>query len=286
MGGASAVLDTEDVMLAKDDVVFERIGIEKPSKDLRRLIPKLIVTVAAWKGGVGKTELAKELGWIFNGVLVDLDWDNGGASPNWGYRHQTRTTAPLLDALETNRIPRPLTGHGVKADLLPSHPDFAGVQPDEETMANALESWSRAWKRPVVIDTHPGGVPSTLGAVAVANVIVVPVNLDVRALAALEGMAEDLQGGYPLLFIPTRIASAPAKLVRDLTRISTTYDIPVGPMVSYHPFLPRRSRPSAVSAPGKAGNIPALHSQFVDEMKDVAKAVLERAAASTRGGQA
>ena len=163
MGGASAVLDTEDVMLAKDDVVFERIGIEKPSKDLRRLIPKLIVTVAAWKGGVGKTELAKELGWIFNGVLVDLDWDNGGASPNWGYRHQTRTTAPLLDALETNRIPRPLTGHGVKADLVPSHPDFAGVQPDEETMANALESWSRAWKRPVVIDTHPGGVPSTLG---------------------------------------------------------------------------------------------------------------------------
>lgn len=286
MGSASAVLDSEDAILAKDDVVFERVGISKPSKEIRRLIPKLIVTVAAWKGGVGKTELAKELGWIFNGVVVDLDWDNGGISPNWGYRHQARTTAPLLDALEANRIPRPLTGHDVKADLVPSHPDFGAAQPDEETMANVLESWSRAWKRPVVIDTHPGGVPSTLGAVAVANVIVVPVNLEIRALAALEGMAEDLQGGYPLLFIPTRIQSTPAKLVRDLTRISTTYDIPVGPMVSYHNFLPRRSRTSAVSAPGKSGSIPALHTQFVEEMKDVAKAVLERATEATGSGQA
>jgi chromosome partitioning protein len=286
MGGPSAVLDTEDAMLAKDDVVFERIGIDKPSKDLRRLIPKLIVTVAAWKGGVGKTELAKELGWIFNGVLVDLDWDNGGASPNWGYRHQTRTTAPLLDALEAKRVPRPLSGHGVKADLVPSHPDFGLTQPDEATMASALESWSRAWNRPVVIDTHPGGVPSTLGAVAVANVIVVPVNLDVRALAALEGMADELQGGHPLLFIPTRISSSPAKLVRDLERIATTYKIPVGPMVSHHSFLPRRSRPSAVSAPGKSGSIPALHAQFVDEMKEVAMAVLYRAAESLGGGQA
>lgn len=282
---SSSVLDpAEEVLLAKDDVVFERVGIAKPSKEIRRLVPKLIVTVAAWKGGVGKTELVKELGWLFNGVVVDLDWDNGGISPNWGYRHQARSTAPLLDALEADRIPRPLTGHGLKADLVPSHPDFVAAQPDEETMANALESWSRAWKRPIVIDTHPGGVPSTLGAVAAANVVVVPVNLEVRALAALEGMAEDLQGGYPLLLIPTRIQSTPAKLVRDLTRISTTYDIPVGPIVSYHRFLPRRSRTSAVSAPGKAGAVPALHNQFVEEMREVAKAVLERAAEATGSG--
>lgn len=282
---SSSVLDpAEEVLLAKDDVVFERVGIAKPSKEIRRLVPKLIVTVAAWKGGVGKTELVKELGWLFNGVVVDLDWDNGGISPNWGYRHQARSTAPLLDALEAERVPRPLSGQGLKADLVPSHPDFVAAQPDEETMANALESWSRAWKRPIVIDTHPGGVPSTLGAVAVANVVVVPVNLEVRALAALEGMAEDLQGGYPLLLIPTRIQSTPAKLVRDLTRISTTYDIPVGPIVSYHRFLPRRSRTSAVSAPGKSGVVPALHNPFVEEMREVAKAVLERAAEATGSG--
>jgi chromosome partitioning protein len=276
MGSATAVLDT-DVILDKNDVVFQRLGIEKPTKVVRRILPKLIVTVAAWKGGVGKTELTKELGWIFNGVVVDLDWDNGGMSRNWGYRHQDRTTAPLLEALERGRVPRPLTGHGMKPDLVPSHPDFGAVQPGPEDMANALEAWSQAWKRPIVIDTHPGGVASTMGAVAVAKVIVVPVNLEVRALAALEGMAEELQGGYPLLFIPNRIAGQPAKLVNDLSRISATYDIPVGPMVSQHLFLPRRSRPSAVSAPGKSGSIPALHSGFVDEMKDVARAVLERA---------
>ena len=34
-----------------------------------------IVTVAAAKGGVGKTTLAYELAAGLGGVLVDLDWD-------------------------------------------------------------------------------------------------------------------------------------------------------------------------------------------------------------------
>ena len=54
------------------------------------LFNRLIITIAAWKGGVGKTELAKELAWLLDGVLVDLDWDAGGATRAWGYRHETR----------------------------------------------------------------------------------------------------------------------------------------------------------------------------------------------------
>ena len=187
-----------------------RIGLTGPALDtfcedvgaspdyVLDLFDRLIITIAAWKGGVGKTELAKELAWLLDGVLVDLDWDAGGATRAWGYRHETRTNAPLLDALERGRCPRPLSGKGVRADLIPSHPDFSVNQPASQDMAAALEKWSAELKRPLVIDTHPGGVPSTVGAASAAHVVVVPVNLETRALAATEQMANELQGGYPL----------------------------------------------------------------------------------------
>ena len=69
-----------------------RIGLTGPALDtfcedvgaspdyVLDLFDRLIITIAAWKGGVGKTELAKELAWLLDGVLVDLDWDAGGAT--------------------------------------------------------------------------------------------------------------------------------------------------------------------------------------------------------------
>ena len=49
------------------------------------VVPARIVTVAAAKGGVGKTTLAYELAAALGGVLVDLDWDAGGATRMWGF---------------------------------------------------------------------------------------------------------------------------------------------------------------------------------------------------------
>ncbi|TDH46675.1 ParA family protein [Mycobacterium eburneum] len=231
--------------------------------------------MAAWKGGVGKTELAKELAWLLDAVLVDLDWDEGGATRAWGYRHETRTTAPLLDALDSGRVPKPLTGGGVRADLVPSHPDFAINQPPPDVMATALEQWSQALGRPLVIDTHPGGVASTMGAVAAAHVIVVPVNLETRALKATESMAKELQGGYPLLFIPNRVEAAPEAELKHLEHISQTYGIPVGPAVLSHTFLKRRKLTMAVCSPGKSGEIPARSASFVSEVHELARTVLD-----------
>src|SRR5947209_10262866 len=59
-----------------------------------------VVTVAASKGGVGKTTLAYELAAALDAVLVDLDWDSGGATRMWGYDPTAYKTAPGLDALE------------------------------------------------------------------------------------------------------------------------------------------------------------------------------------------
>lgn len=244
---------------------------------LLSLLPQLIVTVAAWKGGVGKTELAKELAYLFGAVLVDLDWDEGGATRSWGYRHEARTNTPLLDALDTGRVPRPLSGAGVRADLIPSHPDFATNQPPADRMATALEQWSQTLARPLVIDTHPGGVSSTMGAVAVAHVIVVPVNLETRALKATESMAKELQGGYPLMFVINRVEAAPEAELKRLETLSETFGIPVGPFVSSHTFLKRRKLTMAVCSPGRSGDIPARASGFVGEMHNVARSILDLA---------
>ena len=83
-----------------------------------------IITVAAYKGGVGKTRTAYELAYLLGAPLVDFDYDGGGASGLWGYDHGRYTRAPLLDAFLTDRIPRPLSGGGTKPDLVPTHPNI------------------------------------------------------------------------------------------------------------------------------------------------------------------
>jgi cellulose biosynthesis protein BcsQ len=68
-----------------------------------------VLTVAAQKGGVGKTTLAYELAAVLDGVLVDLDFHGGGATNLWGFDPLSTIRAPLLDALEQgpSRTPRP-----------------------------------------------------------------------------------------------------------------------------------------------------------------------------------
>ena len=49
-----------------------------------------------------------------------------------------------------------------------------------------LEKWAGGWGKPYVLaDPHPGGCPSTFGAMAAASVIVTPVLPGIRRLAAL-----------------------------------------------------------------------------------------------------
>jgi chromosome partitioning protein len=228
-----------------------------------------IVTVAASKGGVGKTTLASELAFLLGAVLIDLDWDRGGVSRAWGYRHEARKTAPLLDALESGRTPRPLHAR-FRADLVPSHPDFANNQPAADDLATELERWAREWDRPVIADTHPGGVPSTYGAVAAARVVLVPAPLFTKELDALEGTVEELRD-YPLLIIPNMVPRIPpAREIERLEKIAQAADVPVGPAVSDYGWLKRRQRRMAVTA---GEPVPARAQGFVDELRQVADVV-------------
>jgi chromosome partitioning protein len=257
------------------EAALRRIGLE-PTPQLVALVQQLIVAIAAHKGGVGKTELAKELAWLLAAVLIDFDWDRGGATRAWGYRHETRMNAPLLDAMETGRTPRPLTGPS-RADLVPSHPDWGNNQPQVEYVTGQLEKWSAEWRRPMVIDTHPGGGEdansSAAAAITAANVVVVPIVLETKPLEALEGMADELRA-FPLLIIPNMVDTVSKTMTDRLEGISKDYNIPVGPVIGKYGWLSRRTLRMAVAA---RTPLPARTKPFVDEVTAVARAVIDYA---------
>src|SRR5436309_9254679 len=106
-----------------------------------------VLTVSAAKGGVGKTTLAYELAATLGGILVDLDWDAGGATRMWGYDPGRYRRAPLLDALESGLDgppPRPRAGQH-RPRLVPAHPDLAASRIPDDLVADALLSWAARW---------------------------------------------------------------------------------------------------------------------------------------------
>jgi chromosome partitioning protein len=233
------------------------------------LEPK-IVTVAGWKGGIGKSQLAYELAWLLGAPLVDWDWDRGGVTRKWGYRVEDRIGSLLLDAMERGRVPRPVTGFR-KPELVPSHPDLMENQPAPEPGADAILTWARTWRRPyVVCDTHPGGCGSTYAAVSAAHVIVVPVVLAVNELEALEGMLEELPD-YPLLLIPYKIAAVPgAAEINKLDTLVKKFKPQVGPAVSKYTWLEKRKIRVALTSYEPE---PARIAPVSAELRAVAEAV-------------
>ncbi|WP_326655678.1 ParA family protein [Streptomyces sp. NBC_01750] len=230
-----------------------------------------IVATAAWKGGDGKSTLGYETAYQLGSTLADFDWDKGGCSASWGFRAERRVRAPMLDAFERGTTPTPLTGRR-KPDLIPSHPDFGLNQPAPDKIADALEQWARELDSPLSVDTHPGGCDSTYGALQAADVVLVPAVLADKSLNALEGMLEELTD-YPLLVIPYMVKSPPARMRKRLKDMTARFEIPVGPMVGYYPWIPTRSRRMAICAePVSKQALP-----FVRQIDHVVKEVINYA---------
>ncbi len=213
------------------------------------------MSVHSRKGGVGKTTVAYELAWLLDGVLVDLEWDDGGATRQWGYRHEDRAGAPIAEALQRGRTPRPLRGHG-KPTLVPGHPTLGQLGVTAEDIAKAVRSWANDlgtdW---VIVDTHPGSNPWSDGANAVADVVLAPVPLKAKELEATAGMVDEM-ADYPLVLVPNMVPRIPeAGGLARLRSIVEDTPVRVGPVIPRAEAVGIRRKRMAMTAedsPAKA----------------------------------
>lgn len=239
-----------------------------------------VIAVAGTKGGIGKTTFATELAYLLGGLLVDFEFDTGSAAVALGHKRRSYVRSPILDALEKQgRTPRIINGGPWRPDFVPGDKEFEANQPSSERMGQLILEWAEVWAQagrgPIVIDTHPGGLPSTIGAMDVADVIVVPTVLKDKELNALEGLLEDHADG-PLLLAPNMTKwSPPNHLLNRLKKMQKTFKVAVAPPVHKYDWLGERTRRTAVCGVGNGRAVPKKYEEVVFEFQRVAKAVAQ-----------
>jgi chromosome partitioning protein len=238
-----------------------------------------IIAVAAFKGGVGKTTLAYELAAVLDGVLVDLDFQGGGATHVWGLDPESLARSPLLDALEQpERVPRPKRRPS-RPDLVPCHPDLAVARLDDDDVADALERWATAWQRCVVVDTHPGRHWASDGAVKVADLVVVPVPPGRAELGATRGLLREL-AGFPVMLVPYMTPTVPdARWIEAFTEFDQSPTVSIASPISEYRWLRRRVLASALTRQKNPG---VRVRRAADEFNVVANQVANRCRQNSR----
>lgn len=251
--------------------------IERLREWARTALAGRIITVAAGKGGVGKSTFAAELAYCLDAVLIDADWDDGCVARALGWRREERVRSPLLDALDNDRLPRLISGGTSRPDLVPAGPDLETSQPRPEVFADHLTRWATEWKRPVVVDTHPGSGAAAYGAMSAAHVVPCPAELGEKDLEALAGWCEKLQG-YPLYLVPSQVPKNPADSHLDwLDQIASTYKLEVSTEIPKADWLPQRKARTALCA---ARTLSKRNTPMITAYATASKEVAERAAAA------
>jgi cellulose biosynthesis protein BcsQ len=229
--------------------------------------PTTVLVFAAWKGGQGKSTLATHVASLVDGILVDLEpW--GAATGWWAGRHaaalwQSSDGAAVLRALATGRPPRVRRGEAGRPRLVPSHeqllqlghgvtngststsawawtaeghpalmvPTADGPRQLSQALGEALPRWAAEWGCPVIVDTPAGFSALGDGAIAAADVVVVPVTPDMWSVPALEKFMAAYRAVIPAgLVVPNRVRT---RRVSD----ETWSDVLAAPGVVTAPFV-------------------------------------------------
>ncbi len=269
---------------------------------------KPIMSMVQWKGGVGKTTLAVYLAAALDAVLIDLEpW--GGTTTWWAGQHaaklwQAPSGAEILRALKNGVPPKPKRGRADRPRLVPSHeqllalsdgttefstwawtpegnpsllvPTGDGPRPLADALRAAIPTWAKAWDAPVVVDTPAGFGPLADGAVAAADVVILPVTLDQWAVPALRkfmaSYAPRIRRG---LILPNRVRT---RVIDDSWAELVTAPGVVEPPFFLGPPIPESEILRGSSRPLTAGPAPgAARAAVLDHVRAAAQRALELA---------
>lgn len=230
-----------------------------------------IIVMHSRKGGVGKSTIAYELAYLLGAPLVDTEHDGGGVTRKFGYKPELRLRSPMLDALESGRTPKLLSGFN-KARLLPGHPDLYVNPPSEEQMADALLQWSADWEADyVVVDTHPGASTTAHGAMSVADLVLTPTALRTLDLDGTEQFVKEA-ADYPLVIVPNMVPSTPpAAEIKRLRSIIAGTPVQVGPPIPAALAVGTRKKRMAITSENPVGKSLQPVADAMTKLADYAK---------------
>ncbi|WP_158894251.1 hypothetical protein [Amycolatopsis anabasis] len=258
--------------------LIEKLRLEGASK----LAGKIIAIVSA-KGSQGKTLLAKELGWILDLIVADLDWAGGCVSRLLGCIAAQLTSDRLIEAIfdPKGRAPRLHRSRG-RPDLVLGSDALEENQPPPDRMTELLLSWTRQWqqKRPqgVLVDTHPSS-SAALGAAQAADLVLMPVMFGTGELDALETALDKLRD-FPLLLVPNatprKLEHLPGYESKRLLALAQHYDVPISQaFIRHQSWLPHRQLRTVIAASPSFG---AKTADLTDDTTALAQEVIRYAA--------
>ncbi|MHB1527771.1 MAG: ParA family protein [Candidatus Dormibacteria bacterium] len=224
-----------------------------------------IITIAAEKGGVGKSTIAYELAASLDAVLIDLDWTRGGVTGLWGYETGIYEYGDLAKALgacvppSQSHLPMApmMLGVAGRPSLVPMERGVAAIADvDSNRLRSMLSAWTKEWGRPIVIDTHPGLLPLSDAAIAAAVLTLVPMIYGFAEMLALKEFLRRRGATTNIILVPNRDRSLNSnwRLITIIDEEIEQFHIAISPPISDHLWLPRRQyRRSAVTLTSHAG---------------------------------
>lgn len=194
----------------------------------------MVITIAATKGGTGKTTTAAALAQAFadmgrRALLVDCD-AQASASLIYG----AEETGGLYDVLKGRAQAADMVQTTEAGDILPASPELDGLEVElardrerDTLLARRLEPLQATYDA-IVIDTAPGVSTLLVQALTAADKVLVPMQADTQSLRGLEKLAETIEDVQRYTNKGLEVAGVVLTMFDGRTTLSRQYDELIG----------------------------------------------------------